>query len=387
MKRCLLLLLALSGIILAPASATTTLTELQFKNHLGNNENIHPKVLYFKDGWNGYKFWMAYTPYPASQTGAENPCIAVSQDGLNWSPAKNLEEVLDSAPEVGYNSDTHLVYRADKDQLECWYRAVDDPAHADCFKRRINTGKGWGPIEIPVPWNYDENNFRVSPVVNCFGDQYELYYVKRGQIYRKVSKHNFDTSEWSEPKVINIEFPKDLLPWHLDMTPSPKEGWYDTIIQAYPSDLSNNNASLYYCLYNPETDESTPIQLLLAPDGIENSRHGRGIYRSSLVYTENEQFLYVTGVPFNIHRYMFVAHGKNLLQDLLEEAAGFAEVIIDGESVETNGNVLSSSTGKFIEVFGLDGIKIGEGLTVTVPNSGLYIVRSKGSIHKIGISL
>ena len=61
-----------------PPSSTNALTALCFKNYLGNTQNIHPKVLYFPEKWNGYKFWMAYTPYPKGKTDAENPCMAVT---------------------------------------------------------------------------------------------------------------------------------------------------------------------------------------------------------------------------------------------------------------------------------------------------------------------
>ena len=30
----------------------------------GDNEAYHPKVLYFENGWNGYTYWLSYTPYP-----------------------------------------------------------------------------------------------------------------------------------------------------------------------------------------------------------------------------------------------------------------------------------------------------------------------------------
>ena len=34
----------------------------------GANEVTHPKILYFKDGFNGYKYWMVATPYENNDT-------------------------------------------------------------------------------------------------------------------------------------------------------------------------------------------------------------------------------------------------------------------------------------------------------------------------------
>ena len=50
----------------------------------GSNEFTHPSVLYFEKGFNGYKYWMAYTPYHNCNVNIENPCIAVSNDGINF---------------------------------------------------------------------------------------------------------------------------------------------------------------------------------------------------------------------------------------------------------------------------------------------------------------
>lgn len=69
---------------------------LQDKNQLplnietfdGLNSPYHPSVLYFPDSWNGYKYWMAETPYsPKCQPYRDRnecPSIHVSQDGVNW---------------------------------------------------------------------------------------------------------------------------------------------------------------------------------------------------------------------------------------------------------------------------------------------------------------
>ncbi|MFQ5498203.1 MAG: hypothetical protein ACE5FH_00890, partial [Candidatus Zixiibacteriota bacterium] len=43
---------------------------------------MHPKVLYTESGWQGFEYWMAYTPLSSTQY--ENPSIAVSHDGLHW---------------------------------------------------------------------------------------------------------------------------------------------------------------------------------------------------------------------------------------------------------------------------------------------------------------
>ena len=43
---------------------------------------VHPDVIYFPEGKDGYKYWMVYTPHPPSSE--ENPCIVRSNDGIIW---------------------------------------------------------------------------------------------------------------------------------------------------------------------------------------------------------------------------------------------------------------------------------------------------------------
>src|SRR5690625_4256142 len=50
----------------------------------GSGQATHPDVLYFENGWGGYKYWMAYTPYPFSDDSLENTSITYSNDGVNW---------------------------------------------------------------------------------------------------------------------------------------------------------------------------------------------------------------------------------------------------------------------------------------------------------------
>lgn len=50
---------------------------------LDHSHALHPGMLYMPEGYAGYKFWMAYTPICISETD-ENPHIAVSKDGQNW---------------------------------------------------------------------------------------------------------------------------------------------------------------------------------------------------------------------------------------------------------------------------------------------------------------
>lgn len=83
---------------------------------------VHPSVVFVPEAWNGWRYWIAYTPYPTADSQYENPCIAVSQDGETWTTPSGLTNPLISKPTGGYNADTHLVLSPDGRTMYLAYR-------------------------------------------------------------------------------------------------------------------------------------------------------------------------------------------------------------------------------------------------------------------------
>lgn len=83
---------------------------------------VHPSVVHAPNGWMGWKYWMAYTPYPNANSDYENPCIAVSNDGESWTTPVGLTNPLAGKPVGGYNADTHLVMDPAGGKLYLIYR-------------------------------------------------------------------------------------------------------------------------------------------------------------------------------------------------------------------------------------------------------------------------
>ena len=62
----------------------------------GYNEPYHPSVLFFENGWHGYRYWMAFTPMPLKASHNpytdrwECPCVYASNDGKTFVSPENL---------------------------------------------------------------------------------------------------------------------------------------------------------------------------------------------------------------------------------------------------------------------------------------------------------
>lgn len=110
---------------------------------------LHPSVLLFDKGWRGYRFWMAHTPYPNSDSEYENPCVAVSNDGETW-VAKGAQPLVPSPAGAGtYNSDTDLYYDEPNDRLVMVFRETLAAGVMNLKVMTCTDGENWSaPVTI-----------------------------------------------------------------------------------------------------------------------------------------------------------------------------------------------------------------------------------------------
>lgn len=284
---------------------------LEFNNYLGNSENIHPKVLYFRNGWNGYRFWMAYTPYPSGSTVDENPCIAASHDGKEWETPTGLVNPLSPAPVNGYNSDTHLVYNKSSDTLECWWREFDKTTQSDAICRKISKdGIYWGEKETVMPFDKSKG-MRLSPAVQLENGEYVMVYCDMRELQVVRCKGTEDNWTWSAPEPIYIDW-GELRPWHQDMI-TTRDGRHELVVCAYGPEGSNNEADLYYVSTDSDFTGATAPVLILRRGWSRYDFDQRSIYRSSIVMVDNYYYLYYSSIDKQWHRHMGLAIGKDIM--------------------------------------------------------------------------
>lgn len=291
-------------------------TKLHLASSYGNDEGTHPKVLYFNNGFAGYKYWMAYTPYPKGKDMYENPNILVSNDGVEWVEKEGFTNPLEDVPSnykksVIYNSDTHLVYNSDTNLLECWWRYVnDEDGVVIIYRKTTSDGVKWSDKEEVIKQIRKKVDY-LSPAVIYEDEQYKLWYVDRDLSIR-YTKSN-DLKEWSNPVKINVNYyDKDIRNWHLDVIHDEDE--YIMVVSAFVKNFARTRMNLYYAKSENETGFSN-AKLLLTPSFATDGWDNKGIYRSSIVRVNNKYYLYYSGIKSNEER------GIGLIKlDSLDEA-------------------------------------------------------------------
>ena len=198
--------------------AATEGVELNIPTHEGSGQACHPSVVHIPEGWNGYKYWMAMTPYPFSAEEHEDPDIIASHDGTTWEVPEGLTNPLDdqSGRPNAHNSDTYLDLGADGVMRVIW-RTVDRPNnnHNYFYMRTSTDGVTWTPKQII----YDTSGTEVSPTITWTGTAWRMYYCRSGILYYRETA-NLDTPAWSNYETCATELP-----------PGPGRSWWHMDIQ------------------------------------------------------------------------------------------------------------------------------------------------------------
>lgn len=279
---------------------------LNLETYDGGNEGLHPSCLYFKEGWNGYKFWFVFTPYKGMNDAIENPCMYVSQDGENFAPlegANPLDDIM-LPKEQEYNSDPELVYNSDLNRIECWWRRVqrdkyptDDGKNREIIYRRFTyDGRIWSEKEVMLDLKnpFDETRLCISPAL-----------IYEDGIYRMwcSSAEDFE----GKYRTINYYEMKDGGMMELKSKHHLKKGTISHL------DVIHEN-SKYWLIGNEACIEGNPLKLysFISPindeykyEGVVLTRGRRGqwddrvTYRPSVVKVDNFLCLYYSAYGSN----------------------------------------------------------------------------------------
>lgn len=268
--------------------------QVSLQTPYNDNQGYHPKVISFKEKWHGYKYWMAYTPYPLADSSKENPVINVSNDRKKWVNPDGIKNPLDIPYKINkkiYNSDTHLLYNEDNDTLELFWRFVDDEQNKIIIYRMISKdGVNWNKKEVFLESDNRIKSDFVSPAIYYNDHKYHIWYVAKNSIYyfEKIGDHI------TAPEKINVTFSKKMYPWHIDVIYNDTKEMYEMVLCAYDNIYDRSDMSLYYTS-SKNNKEWTEAILILEPSKIDGNWDSKELYRSSLIYEDGVYYLFYSG--------------------------------------------------------------------------------------------
>ena len=300
----------------------------------GYDQSCHPKVLYIPEGWNGWEYWMAYTPYPYCDDDYENPCIAVSHDGIAWTEPEGISNPVTGYPpslEGGaHYSDPHILLNGNV--MELWFRwnpyygnGINADSNGGVVLRMTSSdGVNWSEEEIMLAgseWNFDPV---LSPVVmlNPEGGYTMWYSMRDGKIWRTQSADGYN---WGELEATDLEVWGYNI-WHQDII--FENGVYETVFCARPQNSSNNLVGLdaYYAMSYDGLHWTDPVQIL-SPDDSVSGYDNCSIYRLSIVKTDGLYRIYYSSMSDWYVWKINLAVGENISSLVGMRRDGFEELI------------------------------------------------------------
>jgi uncharacterized repeat protein (TIGR02543 family) len=290
------------------SGTTDTFTNpLEIPTYDGSNQAVHPSVLYFPDKWNGYEYWMAYTPYPDSNDDYENPSIAVSNDGINWITPGGLSNPIDipTAGQLadGYHmSDTELLMA--NGTMECWYRFNINGGTEQLMRKTSQDGINWSDREVVLDLT-NTGNLALSPSVYEYG-KYKLWYCDADSKIYYTESATAELGSWSPEIEVQLSFRDSAyIPWHLDVMAD--SGKYIVILNT----VLDSDGHRY--LLAGESDDGlsfSDLHLVLSPSatGWDNKE----LYRASVVKAGDVYRMYYSAMSDQGKWHIGLAHGNSL---------------------------------------------------------------------------
>ena len=265
----------------------------------GVTGGTHPSVIYYPERLFGYKYWMAYTPYPGVEN--ENPCILVSDDGLNFETPDGLSNPLEGRPPApAYYSDVELVL-VHEIELRCYWRLhTATEAPNKLLYKKTNDGINWSEtIECTLPTGVDP----LSPsIIRYYGrNDHKFYMWVGGQVNEPHTLRRYESInglEWTNETNCITNIDENGQSWHPMVWATPT-GFHciSAIRNAARHETYRTNTDLYYGKsrdgINWVFDENPSFAR--SQFGIKNNR----VYRSCAVRVGGKYKLYISGLDAN----------------------------------------------------------------------------------------
>ena len=284
-------------------------------------DTTHPDVVDFaktsKDGgkWGGYRYWMVLTPNQDGYSQYENPCLAASNDGVNWVVPNGIENPLSGVkhePTGTHNCDTDLVYNPDSDELWVYYVweqdspagtpsnlrlirvkedgnsfAITSTTDGKPYERLINSQYRYD-MQSPAVVRRDANTWLMwsnnSDSDNSGnGWQSQVAFV---ELYTSTDGKNWTNKQSLADTLVlkGADGIASYIPWHLDVQWVESQNKYWGLFCAYPKGGNTNRTYLLFGTSKDGKTWTTYPKPLISPR--DNEWDNNFIYRSTFIYDD-----------------------------------------------------------------------------------------------------
>lgn len=258
--------------------------ELNIPTYDGSGQAVHPSVIFFPNGWNGYKYWMAFTPYPGQNPAYENPSIITSNDSISWEVPSGLTNPLVPAPPTGFNADPELVYDFVDNKLRLYYITNEIVKFIESYD-----GINWSN---PTYCKFFPSSVSLmAPTIQRKENAWTMWVTVATSGPRGYWIYQYNSSDgitWTQgPPIILNNVRNDIVPWHSSIYFDGNI--YHFLVACYTVDSDNGHTRLWY----GRSEDGISFLLDTSPltkIGQIGQFYSREIYRSCLTQTLSGQY-------------------------------------------------------------------------------------------------
>lgn len=192
-------------------TASHALAALTTPTYDGSGAAIHCDIYDAGSGstFNGYRYWMAFTPYFDRNNLYENPSILASVDGDTWEEPAGISNPISPNPGSGFQSDTDIIVADSIMYIFYGYSG-------DGFLRYRSSSDGvtWS-AETVLPFGTNER----SPAVIAYDGGFRMFtnYGTAAPYDLRMRTATSITGPWSEPVTCALDTDSPYTVWHLDV--------------------------------------------------------------------------------------------------------------------------------------------------------------------------
>lgn len=241
------------------------------------DQATHPDILYFANGFHGFKYWLACTPYPFGNAKFEEPFLLVSNDGKHFEIPKNINDPLVPPPadyrRGGHYSDTDLIFDGRRFILHFVYNKQHVRGPSKFYRIISYDGIHWSTPQLTFVANQTLEGY--SPAYVIEGNTMKMWYI--GGEGNFVYTESFDDEKSWQPVIrCNINM-GEWRPWHVDVIKT--DVGYEGLMCARSPYLKTR--ALFYIRSKDGINWEVSKYPLLFPS--KNGWDRKEIYRSTMI--------------------------------------------------------------------------------------------------------